>query len=470
MTQVKLYGAALLLFSVGCAAGPKPASVATSSPVVDSNEVDTSLITQVDYESAMTPELIQPPTIGELSEAAVESVVPQRLPSASGLSLEVLEQMALTSNPAISQTAARVRALRGKWVQVGLAPNPTVGYVGGEIGNDGAAGQQGGFIGQDFITAKKLQRNRAVVAAEISRAEQELATVQRKVQSDVRQGYYAALLAQRRVELAEELVRVTSEAARSSKQLYEAEEIPLAGLLQTEVQQQNSAVLMRTARNALSQAWRRLSAIIGGAALPEQPLEGEVSELPVPLDWQEQLVRVQSESPEVAAAMANVERARRALNRACVEAVPDVSTQLSVQYDDSSEDTIAGVQIGIPLPLWNRNQGGIRQAQAEVTEAVRNVDRVELDLNQRLADAFREYSDAEVTANSYAREILPRSKQTFELVQKGYSQGEVGYLDLLAAQQVYSQTNLAYLDALQTLWQSYVLIDSLLLEGSLDQQ
>ena len=470
MTQIRIYGAALLLFSVGCAAAPKTASVATSSPVADSNEVDAGLITQVDYESAMTPELIQPPTIGDSSEAAVESVVPQRLPPASGLSLDALEQMALASNPAISQAAARVRALRGKWVQVGLPPNPTVGYVGGEIGNDGAAGQQGGFVGQDFITAKKLQRNRAVVAAEISRAEQELAAVQRRVQSDVRQSYYAALLAQRRVNLAEELVRVTSEAAKSSKQLYEAEEIPLAGLLQTEVQQQNSAVLARTAQNSLSQAWRQLSAIIGGAVLPEQPLEGEVSELPVPLDWQEQLARVQRESPEVAAAMANVERARRALNRACVEAVPDVSTQLSVQYDDSTQDTIAGVQVGIPLPLWNRNQGGIRQAQAEISEAVRNVDRVELDLNRRLADAFREYSDAEVTANSYASEILPRSKQTFELVQKGYSQGEVGYLDLLAAQQVYSQTNLAYLDALQTLWRSYVLIDSLLLEGSLDQQ
>jgi len=54
-------------------------------------------------------------------------------------------------------------------------------------------------------------------------------------------------------------------------------------------------------------------------------------------------------------------------------------------------------------------------------------------------------------------------------VQQGYAQGEVGYLDVLTAQRTFSQTNLAYLDALGSLWQSYVKIDGLLLDGSLAQ-
>jgi len=100
---------------------------------------------------------------------------------------------------------------------------------------------------------------------------------------------------------------------------------------------------------------------------------------------------------------------------------------------------------------------------------VRNVERVELRLNQRLADTFRQYSDAHITATTYATDILPRAQRTFELVQRGYTQGEVGYLDLLAAQRTFSQTNLAYLDALGSLWQSYLQIEGLLLNGSLAQ-
>jgi len=467
MTQQTIYFAAALVLAAGCASSPLPKSSLTDSSTIQNAAEGTSTIAQVDFQESATPELVQPSSVAETLEGEVESDLPQQLPPVGGLNLATLEQMAFGNSPAIGQANARIRALQGKRVQVGLAPNPTIGYVASEIGNEGAAGQQGGFVGQNFITAKKLQRNRAIVTAEINRAEQQLTAMHRRVQTDVRQGYYVALLAQRRIELANELVRLTTEAVGASKSLYKAEEIPLAGLLQTEVQQQNAQVLLRTAQNGLAQAWRRLSAVVGGTELSVQPLVGDVTQLPESLDWQEQMVRLQSESPEVAAAMADVQRARRALSRACVEAVPNINTQFSVQYDDATDYTVAGAQIGLPLPIWNRNQGGIRQARAEVAEAMRNVDRVELNLNRRLADAFRQYTDAHVTATSYAVDILPRAQRTFELVQRGYKQGEVGYLDVLAAQQTFSQTNLVYLDALGSLWQSYVQIDGLLLKDSL---
>lgn len=468
MTKSLLY--LYLAFFVPLAAGCVSANraIPTHTSVKPTSKSATAKITLAEFQETSDLEPLQPPTVVNSPHEAVEHGLPQSLPPTDGLNLEALEQMALTANPAIAQAAARVRALRGKRLQVGLKPNPTVGYVAGEVGNDGAAGQQGAFVGQDFITANKLQRNRAVVAAEISRAEQQLAAMERRVRTDVRQSYYEALLAQRRVELANNLVRVTSDAVDTSKSLVDAEELALAGLLQTEVRQQNAEIVLRTSRNRLEQAWRRLSAIVGGPELPVQSIAGDVTNLPGSLVWEEQLARLQTQSPEIAVAMAQVERARRALNRACVEAVPNISTQVSVQYDDATEDTIAGVQIGVPIPIWNRNQGGIQQAQAEITEAVQNVERVERSLNRRLAEAFRRYSDAQVTAENYANDILPRAQRTFELVQMGFKQGEVGYLDLLAAQQTYSQTNLAYLDALSLLWKSYVEIDGLLLTGSLD--
>ncbi len=165
--------------------------------------------------------------------------------------------------------------------------------------------------------------------------------------------------------------------------------------------------------------------------------------------------------------MAELSRSRRALNRACVEAVPDVNGQLSVQYDDSTNDTIASVQVGVPLPLWNRNQGGIRQAQAEVSVASQNIDRVALDLKHRLAVAYQDYSNSKAQVEAYSTEILPRASETFDLVRRGYAAGEVGYLELLTAQRTYAETNLKYLDALDSLWRSWTRIDGLLLDGSL---
>ena len=74
------------------------------------------------------------------------------------LDLEALLALARTRTPDLAAAAARVEEARGRMVQAGLYPNPTVGYSGNQI-NDGpgTAGQQGGFISQDVVTGGKLR-------------------------------------------------------------------------------------------------------------------------------------------------------------------------------------------------------------------------------------------------------------------------------------------------------------------------
>jgi cobalt-zinc-cadmium efflux system outer membrane protein len=426
--------------------------------------IDASLEQPAAHEMLLQPAGVARPVPTPPGDA--EPLPPRTPPPSEALSLDELLQLALTSNPAIAQAGARVQALRGQWVQVGLSPNPTMGYAADDMGDGGTAGKQGGFVGQQFVTGGKLRLNRAVLSREIVQAEQRLAAMQLRVETDVRRAFYAALVAQRRIELAEELLRASSQAAEASQELLQAEEIPRAGLLQTQIEQQNFAIVLQTAKNEQSAAWRQLSAVVGDDLGP-RPLAGDVSQLPTMLDWDDQLVRVTTTSPEVSVAFAAVERAQTALERARVEPIPDVSTQATVQFDNATGDTVAGVQVGLPLPIWNRNQGGIRRAQAEVAEARRNAQRVEFDLKRRLAVAYQQYANARAQAETYSTQILPKSQETYELVQRGYRLGEIGYLDLLTAQRTYAQTNLAYLDALSTLWASWTEIDGLLLSGSL---
>ena len=153
---------------------------------------------------------------GDTIEQPTELLPPGVNAPNAELTLAELEQLAIANNPALAQAEARVRALRGRWVQVGLPPNPSAGYIASEIGDEGKAGQQGGYVGQEFVTGGKLRLNRAIVSQEIQQAEQQLAAMQLRVQTDVREAYYAALIAQRRVDLASELLRVSGEADGSS--------------------------------------------------------------------------------------------------------------------------------------------------------------------------------------------------------------------------------------------------------------
>ena len=83
-------------------------------------------------------QVLQPADIGVVGN--VNSGNAESLPlrgSDGKLSLAQLEQMATANNPAIAQAEARVAALRGRYVQVGLPPNPTIGYLANEIGDEG---------------------------------------------------------------------------------------------------------------------------------------------------------------------------------------------------------------------------------------------------------------------------------------------------------------------------------------------
>ena len=411
-------------------------------------------------------QLLQPADIGFVGNVSSSKVEPLPLGNSDGqLSLEALEQMATANNPAIGQAAARVSALRGRWEQAGLPANPTIGYLADDIGENGTAGKQGGFIGQEFSTGGKLRLNRAVVAQEIQQAEQLVEVMRLRVLTDVRLAYYAALVATRREALANELLQVGEKSTAESLRLKNIGEISKTDLLPIEIEQRNAKILLKIAGTERTAAWRRLSSVVG-VELPPSELAGDLSKLPALLTYEEQLARVTTNSPEMAAALAEMGRSENALARARREPIPNLSTEVSVQRDNSTGDTIAGVTVGIPLPVWNRNQGAIRQSEAEVSQSRRNLSRVELNLKNRLAIAFQRYSAAQERVTIYSDEIIPKAEENFKLVQSAFP-ATVGSVEFLIAQRTYFQTKLAYIDALAELWASWSEIEGLLLSNSL---
>jgi cobalt-zinc-cadmium efflux system outer membrane protein len=383
------------------------------------------------------------------------------------LTLAALEEMALRSNPTLAQAAARVEAARGQYVQAGLYPNPTAGYVGSEIGNEGRAGQQGGFVGQEIVTAGKLRLARAVACEEIRQAEAAWQAQRLRVLTDVRRNFYNVLVAQQTVELTEQLVRIGEQGTKSTEDLMKAKEVARNDVLQARIEADAAKVLLERSRNRYSAAWRSLAAVMGACDLPPKPLAGNVQDGVGQHTWEETLSRLWSQSPQVLAAQAGVARARAALNRECAGRVPNVDVQTAVQYDNATGYTFASVQVGAPVPVFNRNQGNIRRAQAELMAAQNEVKRIQLELQQRLAAAFEQYANARYQVEKYRRDILPNAQASLKMTTAGYQQGEFSYLVLLTAQRTFFQTNLTYLEALRELRAAAATIEGELLSDSL---
>lgn len=399
----------------------------------------------------------------------LDQLVPLSLESASELTLPQLEQLALANNPTLAESRARVDAIRGKRVQVGLPPNPHVGFSDQQLGSGGEAEQYGLYYGQEVIRGGKLRLNRAVASQEIAIAEHEWTAQQQRVLTDVRLGFYEALIAQQRVEVCDNLLHIAEQAMQMTETMFAAKETSQIEVVRTQVEQQSARLTLKNARESQSAAWSRLAAVLGTPDVESRHLIGEVESAALDLQAEESLARLLKESPEIDAAIAEIDRARCAVERACAEPIPNLSLQAIAQYDNSLDSANGNLQMTMPLPWLNRNQGEIRQTRAELVAAQQAIGRIELDLKRRLATVYQQYASARNEVQEYGMQggILEKSKSMLELVQKGFEAGELDYLDLIVSQRQYAQTRLAYVEALGQMWAAIIEMDGLLLKDSL---
>ncbi|NQU22513.1 MAG: TolC family protein [Candidatus Nealsonbacteria bacterium] len=423
----------------------------------------------------VAPDPVAPPVGGEMAPRHLFPPEPaSMLPGKdqvggvrSPLMMTDLEGMALANNPTLALAARRVEALHGKYLQVGLRPNPSIGYLGEEIGGEGKAGQHGIVLGQRYVTGHKLGLNRAVVSHEIQRARQELEIQRHRVLNGVRARAYEVVAAQRMVDLNGRLFAIGTEGVKAAGDLRRAKEVSQVDVLQAQVEANSAKLALGNARNEYMAAWRRLAAVIGMPEMTPTPLADQLNQQVPTLSWNVAVTRLLAESPELARAWSGVEQAKCALTRAQAGRKPDIDVEASVRYNNASENTTATIGVGVPLQLFDRNQGNIRKAYAELAAAKWEVRRVELALQDRLAGVYKRYDNARQQTDQYNTEILPDANASLELVRKGYQQGEFGYLELLTAQRTYFRANLAYLEGLRALWTSSVEIEGLLLTGGL---
>ena len=195
-------------------------------------------------------------------------------------------------------------------MQVGLRPNPAIGYVGAEMGDAGTAGKQGGFISQEFVTAGKLGLNRAVAMREQQAAEQRLERTRLQVITTVRKYYFEALVAERAVTLARQLSEIAGQSVRVSEQRLKALDVPKTALLQSQIESESAELLEEQADERREAAWRRLATAIG-VQIQQPVLLEDVLTRPLPeLDFAAMRDRLMRESPELAELRYAVDRAR----------------------------------------------------------------------------------------------------------------------------------------------------------------
>jgi cobalt-zinc-cadmium efflux system outer membrane protein len=392
------------------------------------------------------------------------------------MTLEELQQMALQSNPTFAQSVANIQAAEGRKKQSGLYPNPTVGYQGEQIrGGSFHGGEQGFFVQQDIVLSGKLGLNRTIFDQELKQAETEAEEQKLRVVTNVRTSYIQALAAQQTLELRQHLSKLADNAVETSHQLANVGQADAPDVLESEVEAQQAQLAVSMAEQNQQRVWKALSAVVGNPRLPFTRLEGKLEDTP-PVNADELVEKIINDSPAVRIAELGVKRAEAALARAKRESIPDLQIRGGMQQNGELLSEPNGKPVGLQgfadvavrIPIFNRNQGNVATARADLERAKREVERVKLVLRERAASVVQNYAFSQTAVDRYKNQMIPRAQKAYEMYAKKYQEMASAYPQVLIAQRTLMQLEVSYITALETFATSSVSLQSYLLTDGLE--
>jgi cobalt-zinc-cadmium efflux system outer membrane protein len=400
----------------------------------------------------------------------------QGVASRTPLKLEDFLSMADRNNPTLQQAAAIVRRSEAQARQAALYPNPTVGYQGDQIrGGSYGGGEQGGFVAQTIVLGGKLGLRHNIYEQQ-KQSDQIAAEAQLfRVHNDVTQMFYSALGAQETVLVRGRLLALATDAAQTAHQLANVGQADVPDVLQAEVEAEQAEIDYMVAQRIFMQRFKGLAALAGSPTVEVSPLNAALDSPPV-IDTSQVVDTIVRQGPTVKQAQQQVAIAEARLKDAKREGVPDLELKAGEQANLEALANAPGkktgaqsfASAGIELPLWNRNQGNVRAAEANLDRARQEVLRTQLSLRQQAELLAGNYLSAKGEAERYRTALLPRARRAYELYLNKYQNMAQAYPQVIVSQRTLFELEVHYIESLNRIWQNAISLQNYTLQGGLE--
>ena len=210
------------------------------------------------------------------------------------------------------------------------------------------------------------------------------------------------------------------------------------------------------AENTAKNAWRQLVAAVGVPDLKQVPLAGKADAVSPVFEQEALLTRVLDQHTDIVTARNSLEQARVNVTLQKLTPYPDLQTNTVMQHDNALSNSQFNVQLGVNLPLFDRNQGNVQKAIAQVRVAQENINQTQNALRGQLSEAFYRYETNRVVAVNYRDKIIPNLTRAYRAIIRRYQvePDKVSFNDIVVAQQNLAQALQSHLTALDAQWKA----------------
>ena len=400
-------------------------------------------------------------------EATNTPAPPRSIEEPNGaLTLRQALALALARNPDLAAFSWDVRIGEARILQAGLRPNPEAGVEVEDV--LGTGDFQGVREAQTTLALSQLielggKRAARVNSARFSRdlAGWDYETRRIEVFTQTAEAFVEVLNLQQRLALAEETVGLAEKAVEAVNKRVEAARTFAVEGTKAQVALASVQIERDQTQRALDAARQRLASNWGGSQPRFERVEGNLESTKTVPDLERLLERLR-QNPDIARWATEISQREANVKLEKARRVPDVTLGGGYRRLSGPEDNAFVAGVSIPLPLFNKNQGNIKEAEYQLAKANDEQRATELRVKTSLGQAWQRLAAAAAEVAALKGKVLPGAQQSFDTVSQYYTEGRLGYLEVLDAQRTLFASRSQYFRALSDYHQAVIAIERLI--------
>jgi outer membrane protein, heavy metal efflux system len=372
------------------------------------------------------------------------------------LTMQQAVDLARMQNPSLLSAQAHVTATKQSEITAGLRQNPNFNLAGSDVSLPATANNPYFYSAQVSRLFERGQKRRwrldvAHATTDVTRSQ--YSDQERQMVLAVKTAFTQMLAAKGAFDLAKQNLDDYRKSVDLSRERLRAGDISATDFKRLDLQLAQFESDYDNSHTNLVQTSEQLQTLLGyDHPRPGFDITGSVQPPEITATLPETEQKALQARPDYLAAQQSVRLADANVKLAYAEGTTDPT--LEGEYDRSGTVNSAGFQIGIPLRIFDRNQGEKARTKYEAQSsrfaetAARN--QVISDVDQ----AWAGYEDALSLARRYNGHYLQEAREVRDNLEYSYRHGGTTLLDYLNALQDYRQVNLDALNANMQLWLS----------------
>ncbi len=382
---------------------------------------------------------------------------------AAPLTLELALRLAATHSPALAAAEAQAQGAQAALTTAQIFQNPEV-----EVSSGTARPRQpGGASGRvemvgisqliELPSLRKARREGAEAGVASGSAALEYARLSQR--TVVKQAFFEVLRRQEESVLAAENHALLVQIRNRVKLKVTVGEAARYELVKSEAETLAAESAARSAELRVTQARDWLRALIGAplaASFEVAPEPLLSANLPMLSELRRDLL---AQQPRLKVGEAETRRAQARVDQERAARLPQPTIKLISEREQDM--SLLRIGVSLPLPLWNRRAGSVREAMANLQWVEAETRQMHLGLLAELDQAYGRYEIAKRQVETFESGLMKEAESAMKVAEAAYRYGERGILDYLDAQRVLRTTRVDYLNARYELQAAMIEIERL---------